>query len=309
MRASAVYGCLRRGGLRGRFFSTKVSICLDWTPNTNHSGIYAAQALGMFEKQGLDVEIVQPGPTDDLTPGRKVARGLATFAISSSESAVSFATSDGKNRLVAVAALLQGSTSSICTLADSGIGRPADLAGKRYASYDGRFEDAIVQQMVLNDGGSGEVNFHSLDFHGYADETTMNKGSVVSSYLSDGRSDSTWIFSHWEAIRAKRDGTKLNLFHLEDYGIPYGYSPVILASETTLNKSPETAKAFLRALDESHKYCASNTKSAAEILMNESKHPSCEDIDMLVESQESLGDKYLEKGRWGKMELERWESW
>lgn len=39
---------------------TKVTFCLDWTPNTNHTGIYAAKALGYYEDAGLDVEIVQP---------------------------------------------------------------------------------------------------------------------------------------------------------------------------------------------------------------------------------------------------------
>ena len=39
---------------------TKVTFCLDWTPNTNHTGIYAAKALGYYEDAGLDVEIIQP---------------------------------------------------------------------------------------------------------------------------------------------------------------------------------------------------------------------------------------------------------
>ena len=27
---------------------TKITFCLDWTPNTNHTGVYAAQALGYY---------------------------------------------------------------------------------------------------------------------------------------------------------------------------------------------------------------------------------------------------------------------
>ena len=38
----------------------KVTFCLDWTPNTNHTGLYVAQAQGYYEEAGLDVEIVQP---------------------------------------------------------------------------------------------------------------------------------------------------------------------------------------------------------------------------------------------------------
>ena len=38
----------------------KITFCLDWTPNTNHTGIYVAQAQGYYEEAGLDVDIVQP---------------------------------------------------------------------------------------------------------------------------------------------------------------------------------------------------------------------------------------------------------
>ena len=44
----------------------KVTLCLDWTPNTNHTGFYVAQAMGYYEENGLDVEIVQP-PEDGAT--------------------------------------------------------------------------------------------------------------------------------------------------------------------------------------------------------------------------------------------------
>ena len=37
-----------------------ITIVLDWTPNTNHTGIFVAQAKGFFEEAGLNVEVVQP---------------------------------------------------------------------------------------------------------------------------------------------------------------------------------------------------------------------------------------------------------
>ena len=57
---------------------TKVTFCLDWTPNTNHTGIYAAKALGYYEDAGLDVEIVQPPENGAAT---MCASGQAQFAI------------------------------------------------------------------------------------------------------------------------------------------------------------------------------------------------------------------------------------
>lgn len=41
----------------------KLTFVLDWTPNTNHTGIYVAREKGYFKDAGLEVEIVQPPET------------------------------------------------------------------------------------------------------------------------------------------------------------------------------------------------------------------------------------------------------
>ena len=56
----------------------KITFCLDWTPNTNHTGLYVAQAKGYYEEAGLDVEIVQP---PDNGAALMCAAGQAQFAI------------------------------------------------------------------------------------------------------------------------------------------------------------------------------------------------------------------------------------
>ena len=38
----------------------KITVCLDWTPNTNHTGMFVAQAQGYYREAGLDVTLVQP---------------------------------------------------------------------------------------------------------------------------------------------------------------------------------------------------------------------------------------------------------
>ena len=37
-----------------------ITFVLDWTPNTNHTGIYVAEEKGYFKDAGLEVSIVQP---------------------------------------------------------------------------------------------------------------------------------------------------------------------------------------------------------------------------------------------------------
>jgi len=281
-------------------------LALDWTPNTNHTGFYVARAQGL-----CNIEFVLPedAAAEGMTPARLVAAGKADFAIAPSETAVSFATSESsKPRLQAVAAVLQGSTSAIATLKSSGIDTPAMLAGKRYASYVGRFEDAIVAQMVTNSGGDGTaVDFHPLPAHAYGDEDTMNAGSVVASMLEKGLSDSTWIFSHWEGVLAERSGQELNYFALEDFGVPYGYSPVLLAHPDLLGSEAEAVKAFLAASAKGFAYAAAEPQAAAEILCKEAAHPSLADAEFVAASQKMIAPKYLtEEGKWGVMAPGRW---
>ncbi|CAE7517718.1 thiY [Symbiodinium natans] len=278
----------------------EIVVALDWTPNTNHSGFYVAQ-----------VKLCSADAGDGTTPARQVAQRAAHFAVAPSESAVSFATTEpDKPRLVAVAALLQGSASAICTLKSSGIDRPAKLAGKRYASYNGRFEDPIVSRMVSNDGGDGQsVQFHGLDAHGYQDDDTMGAGSVVASYLEKGRSDSTWIFPAWEGVLAERAGQHLHCFGLEDYGIPYGYSPVLLAHPDDLvGPQAERVKAFLAATAEGYRRAAAGPEEAAKALAS-CGHPSLKDPEFLEASSSCIAKQFLTPdGKWGFMDSKRWDD-
>ena len=43
----------------------KIDFILDWSPNTNHTGLYVAQEKGYFKEAGVDVDIKLP-PEDFL---------------------------------------------------------------------------------------------------------------------------------------------------------------------------------------------------------------------------------------------------
>ena len=54
---------------------------LDWTPNTNHTGIYVAQQKGWYKDEGLDVKILPY--SDANTPDTLVGTGQADFGVTS----------------------------------------------------------------------------------------------------------------------------------------------------------------------------------------------------------------------------------
>lgn len=87
-----------------------VTLCLDWTPNTNHTGFYVALQQGYYKDAGLNVKIVQP-PENGATEA--CSAGQAQFAIDAQDTIASAFTSDTPMQVTAVAALLQHNTSCI----------------------------------------------------------------------------------------------------------------------------------------------------------------------------------------------------
>ena len=111
----------------------KVTVVLDWTPNTNHTGLYVAKEKGYFEDAGLDVEIQQP-PEDGAT--LMVSSGKAQFGIDFQEYlAPAFKPGEEMN-VSAVAAIIQHNTSGLISLKEKGIDSPKKLEGKTYSTCD-----------------------------------------------------------------------------------------------------------------------------------------------------------------------------
>lgn len=88
----------------------KIIFCLDWTPNTNHTGIYAAEALGYYREEGIDVAIVQPPENGAVL---MCAAGQAQFAIDAQDTMAAMLDLDEPLGVTAVATILQHNTSGI----------------------------------------------------------------------------------------------------------------------------------------------------------------------------------------------------
>lgn len=284
-----------------------VCVALDWTPNTNHTGFYVARNKGWYRDAGLDVEFRSPHVDEyKSTPASHVTSGTALFAVTPSESVISHYTHPAGDRpkVVAVATLLQASTSAIVSLKSSGIDRPAKLDGKRYASYAARYEGRIVQQMIINDGGKGD----------YQELTPAMLG--IWNTLLKGDADATWVFMGWEGIQAQLQGVELNVFKLEDYKVPYGYSPVLIALPQTLSERQDLVRKFISTTARGYQEAAKHPEEAAKILFDEvaADTASCPlpqplELEMLLAAQAFTSKHYLTPaGQWGVMSVDVWKS-
>ena len=291
----------------------QIKIALDWTPNSqpttawlpierrcltslaNHTGIFLAQDSGAYAKSNLKVDIVSPDSDNyETTPAAKLAKGEVDIALAPTESVLAYRLSSNPVPLKAVAAVLARDASAIATLSSSGIKRPRDLDGKRYASYGARFEDQIVREMIRADGGRGDIQIVKPPKLGIW-ETILN-----------GEADATWIFEAWEGVEAKSQGIALTYFHMGDVGIPYGYSPVMLINETAPNAG--AVKSFLHTTREAYSQATVKPPDGVESLL---KHAPVASKSFVKDSQEFLSkDKYYgEAGTWGVMDENRWRAW
>lgn len=270
----------------------KVRIVLDWTPNTNHTGLYVADKLGYFNEAGLEVEIMQPpeGSTTSLVG----AKG-AEFGISFQDTLAPTYASDNQIPVTAVAAIIQHNTSGIISLKDTGIDSPKKLAGHSYATWDSPIELAIIKKIVEDDGGKFE------DIELIPNTVT----DVVTGLQTD--IESVWVYYAWDGIATKVAGLDTNYLNFADYGTELDYySPVIIANNEYLEQNPETAKKFLDAVRKGYEYAIDHPEEAADILV---KAVPELDETLVKESQIWLADQYkAEVKQWGYIDLNRWDA-
>lgn len=271
---------------------TKVRFLLDWTPNTNHTGIYVAKELGYFKEAGLDVEIIQPTEGGALS---LVAAGKAEFCVSFQEEIAAALTSSAPLPVKAVAAVIQHNTSGIISLAQKNIKTPKDMENHIYASWDTPIEKAILSAIAKADGGS-------YDKIKVVPNTVTD---VVAALQTD--IDMVWIYYAWDGIATELAGLQTNFINFGKMNPALDfYTPIVASSNDFLTKNPEIAKKFLAATAKGYDYAIRNPKDAAAILV---KNAAGLDIKLVEKSQEWLKDQYMaEVTRWGMIDQKRWDT-
>ncbi len=274
---------------------TKVTFVLDWTPNTNHTGLYAALANGYFEEAGLDVEVVQP-PDDGAE--MLVGSGKAQFGVSFQDTMAPALIGENALPITAVAAVIQHNTSGIISRAGEGMDTPKGLEGKKYATWDMAVEKAMMKNVVEADGG----DFSKVEL---IPSTVTDEVSALQSKSVDA----IWIYYAWAGIACQVADLDTDYFAFSDIDPVFDYyTPVIIANNSFLEENPDTAKAFLSALSKGYVYAQENPDEAAEILLE-----ACPELegsrDLVVASQEYLADKYTaDAAQWGVFDADRWNA-
>nr|WP_236860353.1 ABC transporter substrate-binding protein [Candidatus Formimonas warabiya] len=269
----------------------KITVVLDWVPNTNHTGLYVAKDKGYFAEEGLDVDIIQPSQAG---AAQLIASQQGDFGVSYQEE-VTNARAIGIP-ITSIAAVIQHNTSGFASPKPKNIKTPKDFEGKKYGGWGSPMEHAMLASLMEKYGADikkvEEVNIGTSDFF-----TSVQKDV-----------DFSWIYYGWDGIQAELKNIPLNIIILkeEDPALDY-YTPVLIASEKTISERPETVKKFLKAVSRGYGFAISHPDESADILLANAPELNAE---LAKASQRWLADKYQgDAPAWGVQKLEVWQRY
>lgn len=274
-----------------------ITVCLDYVPNTNHTGLYVALQNGYYEEAGLDVTIVQPPEEGSVL---MCASGQAQFAVKEQDGLAATFASDSPLGVTAVAAILQHNTSGIMSKQGNGITSPKGLEGKTYSTWDSPIEQAMIKHVMEQDG----ADFGKVNLIPYAVTSDVDA-------IANNETDSIWVFYGWAGIQAEVRGIGMDYFAFADIDSTLDYyTPVLIANNDFLKDDPETAKKFLAATAEGYEFAVKNPEEAALMLIEGDTTGSLKDsVEFVTASQKWLSEQYIaDAEKWGVIDPDRWDG-
>ncbi len=201
-----------------------VSLLLNWFPEAEHGGFFAAQAHGFYEEEGLRVRILAGGPGASVVP--RVATGAVDFGVENADHVLLARSQDAP--VVAVMAPIQTHPRCIMVHEDSGI---TDLSGLQditlAMNVGGAFSHYLREHVPLN-------GVQIVPYAGNVSRFIRDKNFAQQAY----------VFS--EPYLARLQGVKPRTLLLSEIGFN-PYTSCLLTSEEMIETRPDVVRRVVRA--------------------------------------------------------------
>lgn len=269
----------------------QATLVLDWFPNTNHAGIYLAQANGWYEQAGLNLRIETPSDVGAAT--KLVANNSAEIGVGYQAGITISRALDIP--VVSVGAIVQHNLGAFAAKQESGITRPADFVGKRYGSSGIPQSMAQLRTVVQCDGADP----------GAVEEVTVGQG--IAQALLANRVDFMAMLWTWEGIQLEMQGTPLNYMHYQDWCLPDTYNLVFMSSERTIQEKPEVLTRFLDATRRGYEAAVVDPVAASAALL-----AAAPDLSpaLVTASLDRLSPYFIAGApHWGHQDPQRWTDY
>jgi NitT/TauT family transport system substrate-binding protein len=266
-----------------------IKIALNWVPEPEFGGIYAAQQAGIFKANGLDVQIL-PGGAGAPT-WQMVGAGKVPFAIASADE-VAIARTRGAD-IIALFAIYQTCPQGIMV-------------------HEGRGHKSIAD--VFTDGGGMLAMEKGLTYsrflekeYGFAKVKLVSYSGGIAAFMADKNyAQQCFIFS--EPIAAKRQGAKVKTFLVADAGYN-PYAAVLIAKTDYVKANRTTAEAMIKSFREGWQKYLSDPKPANDLMHALNKTMDPQTFAEAADVQKPLIlPQGMKSEQIGTMTLERWQT-
>jgi putative hydroxymethylpyrimidine transport system substrate-binding protein len=233
-------GCGEKEDTTGKPRLQSLDLVLDFFPNADHVGIYAAMADGDFEKAGL--KVTPRTPSDPSAPLKLLAAGKADLAISY-EPELLLARDQGL-KLVSVGAIVQKPLTSIIALGTERIHKPAGLQGRKVGTAGIPYQSDYLKTILTE----AKVNPNSVD--------EINVGFNLVPAMLSKRVDATlggfWNYEGVQLRQRKTKGPAPTIIPVDRAGVPTYDELIVVARKQDLAEHGGKVRRFMRGLTEGY---------------------------------------------------------
>lgn len=232
-------------------------IALEWFLNPDHVPFLLALDRGWFAEAGIEVDLVEP--VEHFDAFKAMEAGEIDVAVTEPIHLVQdVARGEG---LVGFARFLH-TNGGVMYFRDSGISRPADMAGKRvqYPGAPGPGGPAIVSTMIRADGGEpGQLE-------------PVNNGFMHTDALIEGKADvATLAFYNFEVVEARHRGFDADFFALKDWGVPDFCQLILIAQPALIADRRDDLEALVRVIRRGIDAVIQEPEAAREVYFRRTK--------------------------------------
>jgi putative hydroxymethylpyrimidine transport system substrate-binding protein len=272
----------------------RLDLVLDYFPNADHAGIYAAIGTGAFEQAQLDVR--PQTPADPAAPLRLLASGRADLAISYQPEVL--LARDRGVKVVAIGALVQTPLTSIISIGDRAIRKPEELEGKKLGTAGIPYQDAYLKA-ILDRAGVDPARVE-----------TVNVGFNLTPSMLSKRVDATLgSFWNYEGVDLQRRDRKPEILRVEELGVPTYNELVIVAREEDARERGNVLRRFLVGLTRGHQTLRNDPEQGIEPLLRANRDLDAGLQRASVEATLPVFFPRDEKRPFGWMEQSEWQAY
>lgn len=264
-----------------------VKLMLNWFPEAEHGGFYAAKVHGIFEKYGLEVEILPGGPKAPVA--QELVTGRVEFAIGNADDVLLFRQQEAP--VVAVMAPMQNTPRCILVRQDSDINNFSDLKGHLLQANKGRAFLDFLQAQGLLDG------VQVVPYNGNVSQLVSDRSTAIQAY------------SFSEPLMASQQGVATRSMMLSDIGFN-PYASCLIVTESLIDANPELVSKMVQASCEGWRRYLADPSQTNEYILSQNQFGMT--AEALQFGAEQLGKlcrpEGLSENEIGAMSAERWET-